>query len=132
MNDLERAVRALSAAQEALVTAELAIRRTIYELTDLSTAGNAEDEDEGPDANEGTEFAENNPLSLSEVVARSRASSATDPAWRADYTTHGDRSGPLARIASARPCLDAETTDADLAQWARTTIIPTLEEEGVL
>ena len=35
-------------------------------------------------------------------------------------------------IASARPCLDSETTDADLAEWARTTIIPELEKAGLL
>lgn len=38
----------------------------------------------------------------------------------------------LRQIATARPCLDAETTDADLAEWARVTIIPTLEEMGLL
>lgn len=31
-----------------------------------------------------------------------------------------------------RPCLDTETTDADLAEWCRTAIIPKLDELGLL
>jgi hypothetical protein len=38
----------------------------------------------------------------------------------------------LLRIERGRPCLDADTTDANLAEWCRTVIIPTLEELGLL
>ncbi len=38
----------------------------------------------------------------------------------------------LDRIASRRPRLDADTTTADLAAWARDTIVPTLEATGRL
>lgn len=38
----------------------------------------------------------------------------------------------LTKIESGRPCLDADTTDADLAEWARSVIIPTLDEMGML
>lgn len=32
----------------------------------------------------------------------------------------------LRDIEAARPCLDADTTDAELAAWCRETIIPAL------
>ena len=38
----------------------------------------------------------------------------------------------LAMLVSTRPCLDAETTDADLAEWVRTAIIPAMEKRGVM
>ena len=38
----------------------------------------------------------------------------------------------LRLIEAGRPCLDADTADADLAQWARVTIIPALEKAGLL
>lgn len=38
----------------------------------------------------------------------------------------------LARIASDRPCLDADTTDAELVEWVRAVILPTLESKGLL
>lgn len=36
------------------------------------------------------------------------------------------------RIERERPCLDADTTDDELARWARVTVIPALEEAGLL
>lgn len=38
----------------------------------------------------------------------------------------------LRRIEASRPCLDAETTDADLADWCRRVILPELEKAGLL
>jgi len=58
---------------------------------------------------------------------------ATKQAQRASgNTVRPSAAEAIERIERERPCLDADTSDAELAQWARRSIIPALESSGHL